>query len=206
MYSVDIKYDGGMNMSNQDRSSRLVKLIVIALMGAISLILFFISFPLPMLPPYLKVDFSDIPAIIAGIIFSPLAGILVILVKNGLYFVLSGATDPIGVAANFVAGSLFITPVAIMYHKMKNIKGIIYGLVIGTVVMAVTMGILNYLVILPAYAMFVGMEMNETIKWTTVIAGILPFNFIKGIIVSLLFVPVFFKLNEWIKEQRLKLV
>src|SRR5690625_7110564 len=95
-------------MSNQAKSSRLIKLIVIGLLGAISLILFFISFPLPMLPPYLKVDFSDIPALIAGIIFSPIAGVLVILVKNGLYFVISGATVHVGVVVNFLVGSLFI--------------------------------------------------------------------------------------------------
>src|SRR5699024_5187485 len=106
-------------MSNQAKSSRLIKLIVIGLLGAISLMLF-ISFPLPMLPPYLKVDFSDIPALIAGIIFSPIAGVLVILVKNGLYFVISGATDPVGVVANFLAGSVFIFPVAYFYHKMKS--------------------------------------------------------------------------------------
>src|SRR5690625_7761577 len=112
-------------MSNQAKSSRLIKLIVIGLLGAISLILFFISFPLPMLPPYLKVDFSDIPALIAGIIFSPIAGVLVILVKNGLYFVISGATDPVGVVANFLAGSVFIFPVAYFYHKMKSVKGVL---------------------------------------------------------------------------------
>src|SRR5690625_5148345 len=110
-------------MSNQAKSSRLIKLIVIGLLGAISLILFFISFPLPMLPPYLKVDFSDIPALIAGIIFSPIAGVLVILVKNGLYFVISGATDLVGVVANFLAGSVFIFVVAYFYHKMLNFHG-----------------------------------------------------------------------------------
>ena len=193
-------------MSNKTtRSSNLIKLIVIALLGAISLILFFISFPLPMLPPYLKVDFSDIPAIIAGIIFSPLAGVLVLFVKNGLYFVMSGATDPIGVVANFIAGSVFIAPVAYFYHKFKNVKGVLLGLVVGTVSMTVVMGILIYLIILPAYATFIGMEMNPAIKLYTVAVGILPFNVLKGLIVSLLFVPLFIKLASWIEEQHLKL-
>src|SRR5690625_5481414 len=109
-------------MSNQAKSSRLIKLIVIGLLGAISLILFFISFPLPMLPPYLKVDFSDIPALIAGIIFSPIAGVLVILVKNGLYFVISGVTDPVVVVANFFAGSVFIFSFAYFYYIMYIVK------------------------------------------------------------------------------------
>src|SRR5690625_2835033 len=91
-------------MMQTKRSSKLVKLVVLSLLAAVSLVLFFISFPLPLLPPYLKVDFSDIPALLAGLIFSPLAGVLVVLMKNLLYFVASGASDPIGVAANFIAG------------------------------------------------------------------------------------------------------
>lgn len=190
-------------MQVNNRSSKLVKLVVLSLMATVSLVLFFISFPLPLLPtPYLKVDFSDVPALIAGLIFSPLAGILVVLLKNALYFVASGATDPIGVTANFIAGSLFVFPVAYLYHKYKGVKSIITGLVIGTVGMAIIMSVLNYFLVLPAYAWLMGMEMNDTIKYTSVIGGVLPFNFIKGIIVSMLFVPLFIKLKQWIEDKQ----
>ncbi len=191
-------------MMQTKRSSKLVKLVVLSLLAALSLVLFFISFPLPLLPPYLKVDFSDIPALLAGLIFSPLAGVLVVLMKNLLYFVASGASDPIGVAANFIAGSLFIFPVAYLYHRYRGVKSIVSGLVIGTVVMAIVMSLLNYFIILPAYSLLIGMEMNETIKWISVVGGVLPFNFIKGIIVSMLFVPVFIKLSEWINQKRME--
>lgn len=191
-------------MMQTKRSSKLVKLVVLSLLAAVSLVLFFISFPLPLLPPYLKVDFSDIPALLAGLIFSPLAGVLVVLMKNLLYFVASGASDPIGVAANFIAGSLFIFPVAYLYHRYRGVKSIVSGLVIGTVVMAIVMSVLNYFIILPAYSLLIGMEMNETIKWISVVGGVLPFNFIKGIIVSMLFVPVFIKLSEWINQKRME--
>lgn len=184
-----------------NKNISLKTLTTLALLSSISLVLFFISFPLPLLPPYLKVDFSDVPALIAGIIFSPLAGILVVLFKNMLYFIFTGATDPIGILANFIAGVLFTLPVALLYHKFRTIKSIIIGLIIGTVGMAVIMGVLNYFIILPAYALFVGMEMNETIKWTSVVAGVLPFNFIKGIIVSSLFVFLFVRLRHWIEDK-----
>src|SRR5690625_1869116 len=185
-------------------STKLVRMIVISLLAALSLVLFFISFPLPLLPPYLKVDFSDVPALIAGLIFSPLAGILVVFMKNALYFVASGATDPIGVTANFIAGTLYIFPVAYLYHRFSGVKSVISGLVIGTAVMAIVMSILNYFFILPAYAWLMGWEMNETIKWASVIVGVLPFNLIKGIIVGLLFVPVFMKLKQWIEQKRIE--
>lgn len=186
------------------RSSKLVKLVVLSLLAAISLVLFFISFPLPLLPPYLKVDFSDVPALLAGLIFSPLAGVVVVLIKNLLYFVASGATDPIGVTANFIAGSLFVFPVAYLYRRYQGVKSVVLGLIIGTVGMAVVMSVLNYFVILPAYSLLIGMEMNDTIKFGAVVAGVLPFNFIKGVIVSILFVPVFMKMSEWINQKRME--
>src|SRR5699024_6884299 len=147
-------------MNTNQQSSKLMKLVVLSLLAAVSVVLFFISFPLPLLPPYLKVDFSDVPALIAGLIFSPFAGVLVVLLKNAIYFVASGATDPIGVVANFIAGTLYVLPVAYLYHRHKGVKSIVSGLVIGTVLMAIIMSILNYIIILPAYSWLMGMEMN----------------------------------------------
>lgn len=192
-------------MNINKNSSNLVKMIVLSLMAAVSLVLFFISFPLPLMPPYLKVDFSDVPALIAALIFSPLAGILVLFMKGLLYFLASGATDPIGVAANFIAGTIFITPVAYLYHKHKTLKSVIIGLSIGAVGMALIMSVLNYIIILPAYSWLVGMEMNDQIKWFSVVAGILPFNLIKGVIISVLFIPLFMKLHVWIEQKQNKL-
>lgn len=192
-------------MTGSKSNSKLVKLVVLSLLATMSLILFFISFPLPLLPPYLKVDLSDIPALIAGLIFSPAAGILVVFLKNALYFVAKGATDPIGVTANFIAGTIYIFPVAYLYHKYKGVKSVVAGLVIGTTVMAITMAVLNYYVILPAYVLLMGFdEMTQSVKFASVVGGILPFNFIKGIIISLVFVPLFMKLKVWIDEKQLR--
>lgn len=187
------------------RSSKLVKLVALALLAALSLILFFISFPLPMLPPFLKVDFSDIPALLAGLIFSPLAGVLVVFMKNLLYFVASGASDPVGVVANFIAGALFVLPVAYLYHRYRGIKSVIAGLIIGTFIMAVVMSVLNYIIILPAYSVLFGMEFDDTLKMI-VVSGVLPFNFIKGIIIGVLFVPLFMKLHQWIDQKRIEAI
>ncbi|WP_205520167.1 ECF transporter S component [Virgibacillus doumboii] len=192
--------------STNMQSSKLLKLIILALMGTISLLLFFLNFPLPFLPPYLKIDFSEVPAIIAALIFSPMAGVLVEAIKNILYLVVSGAGDPIGVTANFLAGVMFIVPVAVLYHKYKGVKSIISGLVTGTVIMAIGMSVLNYLIILPAYAWFMGWEdMGPQAKWAAVSLGVLPFNIIKGIIVGMLFVPLFVKMRTWIEQKQAKL-
>ncbi|NWO13340.1 ECF transporter S component [Virgibacillus sp.] len=186
------------------QSSKLMKVIVLALLGTISLLLFFLNFPLPLLPAFLKIDFSDVPALMASFIFSPVAGVLVVAIKNLLYLAVSGAADPIGVLANFIAGMMFVVPVSMLYHKFKGVKSIVSGLVTGTIVMAVGMSVLNYFVFLPAYAWFMGWEdmSNTAIKWGIVSAGILPFNIIKGIIVGLLFVPLYVKLRAWVEEKQ----
>lgn len=194
-------------METNFRSSKLLKTIILALLGTISLVLFFLNFPLPFLPPYLKIDFSEVPALIAALIFSPMAGVVVEGIKNLLYLLVSGAGDPIGVASNFLAGVMFIVPVAMLYHKFKGVKSVISGIVTGTIIMALGMSILNYYVILPAYAWFIGApEMaGETAKWIAVSAGILPFNLIKGVVVGLLFVPLFIKMKTWIEQKQVNM-
>lgn len=193
-------------MQGKNSSSKLTKMVVIALLAALSLVLFFISFPLPLLPPYLKVDLSDVPALIAGLVFSPLAGVLVVFLKNLMYFAFKGAADPIGIPANFIAGTLYVFPVAYLYHKFKGVKSVIVGLVIGTVAMAAIMSILNYLIILPAYSWVMNIDdwLTSTAKMATVMGAILPFNFIKGIIVSILFLPLFLKLRHWIEQKQIQ--
>ncbi|TQS75267.1 ECF transporter S component [Ornithinibacillus gellani] len=189
------------------QSSKLLRLIILALLGTISLLLIFLDFPLPFLPGYLKIDFGDVPALIAALIFSPMAGVIVAAIKNGLYLIVGGG-EPVGVMANFLAAMMFVLPVAFLYHKYKGVKSIVSGLITGTIVMAIGMSVLNYFVLLPIYAWFMGMEEMkiEAVKRATVLIGILPFNLIKGIIVGALFVPLFLKLRVWIEQRHVKMV
>jgi riboflavin transporter len=186
-------------------SSKLLKLVILSVLSTIAFLLMLLNFPLPPLPGYLKVDFSDVPAIIAAFIFSPIAGVIVELLKNGLHAIFTGVGEPIGPMANFLAGIMFVVPVAIFYHKIKTVKSVISGIIASTIVMTIGMSVLNYFFVLPAYAWF--MEAPEmalpTVKLTTVLAGILPFNLIKGIFVAILFIPLFIKLKPWLDQKRL---
>lgn len=192
--------------ANNMPSSKLLKLIILALLGTISLVLFFLNFPLPFLPPYLKIDFSEVPALIAAFIFSPIAGVIVVGIKNLLYLLISGAGDPVGVFANFLAGIMFVIPVAFLYHKYKGVKSVVSGLVSSTVIMALGMSVLNYFIVLPAYAWLMGWEMTEQLKWFSVVGGVLPFNALKGVIVGGLFVPLFIKMRSWIEQKQTNIV
>ncbi len=64
------------------KNSKLKQNIIISLMSVIALILYFIEMPIPLFPPFYQIDISDLPAIITGIAFGPMAGILVEMFKN----------------------------------------------------------------------------------------------------------------------------
>lgn len=184
-------------------SINLYRWIIIAIMGTIAVLLMLVSFPLPFIPAYLRIDVSDIPALLAAVVFSPVAGVLVILIKNILYAILTGFSDPIGVIANLIAGILYIAPVSILYMKHKTMRSVINGLIIGTLSMTMGMVVLNYFFILPAYSWFMGWEeMSEAAKRNIVLVGMLPFNVIKGMILGIVFTLIFSRLKKWIEKNR----
>ncbi|KON87193.1 riboflavin transporter FmnP [Sporosarcina globispora] len=179
-------------------------MVAIGMLSSISYVLLLLNFPIPPFPQFLMIDFSDIPALIAALIFGPAAGVLVELIKNILdYFMTGSATGvPVGHIANFAAGILFVLPTYYMYSKLKNKKGMTFGLVIGTIVMAVIMSVLNYFVILPAYTFFLNFPaMSAPEMRTMIVTGILPFNIVKGLIISIVFMLIFTRMRTWVEKQ-----
>ena len=180
-------------------------LVSIGMLSSIAFVLMLLNFPIPPFPQFLMVDFSDIPALIAAIIFGPMAGVLVELIKNVLdYFLTSSQTGiPVGHFSNLIAGILFVVPTYYIYEKLKSKKGMTIGLIVGTVTMSVLMSVLNYYVILPAYTFFLNfpaMTNEETRQM--IVAGILPFNIIKGALISIVFMLLFTRMSTWIRKQK----
>src|SRR5690606_3071339 len=174
-------------------------LVMIGMLSSLSFVLMLIKFPIPPFPPFLTVDFSDIPALIAAILFGPLAGVLVELFKNIIdYGVSSSATGiPIGHIANFLAGVLFVLPTYYVYKYLKMKKGLLISLIVGTIFMAVFMSVFNYFVLLPAYIGLLGWDpMTNAQLRSYVVASILPFNVIKGLIVTVLFLLLYSRLSS----------
>lgn len=182
------------------KDQKVRKFVVIGMFSSIAYVLMLLNFPFPGFPAFLNVDFSDIPALIAAIIFGPVAGIVVELMKNILDYAMTGSEVgvPIGHFANFIAGVAYILPVYYIYKKTSSKKGLVVGLVTGTVVMAVFMAIMNYLIILPAYTFFMNWDMGDT--KTLVTTAILPFNLIKGVLITAVFLLLFSRLQGWITK------
>ena len=58
------------------------KIVVTGLLAALSSVLMYVNFALPFAPPYLKIDFSDFPALLASFSVGPISGLAVCLIKN----------------------------------------------------------------------------------------------------------------------------
>lgn len=185
----------------QKGSLKLRAVLTIAMLSGISFILMMLNFPLPFLPVFLKIDFSDVPALIAAITMGPIAGILVELVKNVLDWIYTGAPEgiPVGHMANFATGVLFILPTYYIYKKFPSVKGLMSGLVVATIVMSVGMAALNYVAFLPLYTYLLGFEFNA---YETIVLGILPFNIVKGIMMIVVVTMLYRTMRVWIENQR----
>ncbi|MFS0687939.1 ECF transporter S component [Sporosarcina sp. 179-K 8C2 HS] len=185
-------------------NKKLRRMILIAILGSISTVLMQLNFPLPALPAFLKIDFSEIPAVLAIMTMGPVAGIAVELLKNVLHWFLSGSPTgvPVGEIANFATGVLFIMPIYLIFKKVQNTKGLTAGLIAGTVSMAVGMSLLNYLVFLPMYVYFMNMPAyTGEALFNVIVLGILPFNLIKGIMLMVISLLLYKSMSKWIDQQ-----
>ncbi|WP_044747996.1 ECF transporter S component [Bacillus alveayuensis] len=180
------------------------KMVVVGMLSGIAYLLMMLNFPLPALPPFLLIDFSEIPALLAAILFGPITGIAVEGIKNMLHYFIqgSGTGVPVGQLANFTAGVLFILPASYLFRKFGTAKGLTYGLVLGTIVMTLMMSILNYYIILPAYTFFLNAPaLSGEQARQLIVTGILPFNVIKGSMITVIFIILFTKMKPWIQRQ-----
>ena len=176
----------------------------VSILSVIAFVIMFIETPVFIFPGFLKLDLSDVPALVAGFAMGPVAGILVELLKN-LMHLLRTSTGGVGEIANFVIGSAFVVPAAIIYYKNKTKKHAVIGLIFGIIAMAIVGSFANYFVLIPFYQNFMPIDAiismsskaNSAIVdvKTLILYGVLPFNIFKGIIVSLFTLGIYKKIS-----------
>ena len=186
----------------------LYKLVLTAIMSAIAVILMMpvLEIPVPFMPPYIKFDFSDFPALFAGITAGPLWGVLVCLVKN-LIHIPMGSTGGIGEIANFAIGAVYVLTASLIHLKMKRRAGLIVGGIAGSFTMAAVAYPVNYFIVYPAYIrLYFGGSVEgvvgtykEILPWIDSLPMALlifntPFNIIKGLILTVVSVLAYVSL------------
>ncbi len=184
----------------------------IGMLGAIAVVLMLFEIPLPFAPSFYEIDFSEVPVLIGCFAMGPLAGALIELVKIILNFLINGTmTAGVGEIANFIIGCSFCVPAGIIYKKNKTRNGAILGMIFGTVFMTVLGCFVNAYILLPTYAaafkmpidglIAMGTAVNESINslLTFVMLAVVPFNLLKGILVSIIVLCIYKKISPILK-------
>ncbi|AGK99045.1 ECF transporter S component [Clostridium pasteurianum] len=199
------------------KSTKLNIMTKTAILSVIGFLIMFIEVPIPIFPSFLKIDVSDLPALIGAFALGPVAGIIIELLKNILHGIFNGQTAFIGEFANFVVGAIFVGVAGAIYKRKKTRTNALIGLAIGTIVMSIGAGILNYFVILPLYetvlhfpisaVVGMGSKLNPAIKNlnTFIVFSILPFNLIKGVIASVITMAVYKAVSPLIHKEAEKI-
>ncbi len=171
------------------------KLVFTALMAAVSYLLANLDFNIPIMPFFIKFDFSDAPAILAALTMGPVSGIFVCLIKNAIGCFTS-STACIGELSNFILGAALVIPTGIISHKQKQFSRAVIGCIVGVVTMTLLGGFVsNYFLIYPLYSN-IGMPIEaivseyqkinpnvDTLAECLLIFNV-PFTFVKGLIAA----------------------
>ena len=174
------------------------ELTVTAMLAAVATVLMFLDFSLPMfIPGFVKMDVSELPALLASFSLGPVYGVAVCVIKNLLNLIFHGSTGGIGELCNFLLGAAFVATAGIIYRRSKSRKTAVIGCLVGAAVMAVVSVPVNYFISYPVYAkMFGGIDailaayqaINPNVDGLLqcLVVFNLPFTFVKGLLDSVL--------------------
>ena len=183
-------------------------LAMTAILAAVSAVLMMVSFSVPLVPSFLKMDISEMPALIATFSMGPVSGVLVCLIKNLINLPMT-TTGGVGELANFLLGAVFVVPAGVIYHFVKNRKGALIAALSGCVAMSLISIPINYFLTYPVYATFMPIDtiigMYQAILPS--VDGLLscllifnvPFTFVRGLLDAVLTFLVYKRISPLIK-------
>lgn len=178
-----------------------------AVLSALSTVLMMLSFSVPFMPSFLKLDFSELPALIASFSMGPVSGVLVCLIKNLLNLPFS-TTGGVGELCNFLLGTCFVLPAGLIYRFRKNRRTALLAALFGTMAMAFASLPLNYFITYPMYMKFLPLEQIIGL-YQAIFPGVnglfqcllifnVPFTFLKGLLDTVLTFLVYKRISPLI--------
>ena len=170
-----------------------------AIFSTMAAVLMLLEIPLFFAPGFYKLDLSELPVMICTFYLGPVAGVVAEFIKVFLKLIFKGtSTAFVGDFANFAVGCTFVLPASIIYHAKPSRRSALVGMIVGTLVMTVFGSAFNALYLIPKFAQLFHMELEKivgmgtavnshiTSVYTLVLYAVVPFNLLKGIIVSAL--------------------
>ena len=187
------------------------KLIGTAMLAAVSVVLMFLSFPVPLMPSFIKLDLAELPALIGAFAYGPISGVAVCLVKN-LVSLMKSSSGGVGTLCNFLLGVCFVVPAGLIYKYNRTRRGALIGALAGAAIMAVLSIFVNYYVVYPIYTAFMPMEaiigmyqaINPKVQtlWDALIWFNCPFTFVKGLISVVITFLIYKPLSPFLKGRQ----
>lgn len=188
-------------------------MVVMAIMSALGFVLMMLNFPIPVMPGFIKFDFSELPAIITSFALGPWYGVGVCFFKNFLHLIFNTSTSGVGELSNFLLGSIYVLAAGYIYKRHKSFKTAVIGTVIGSVGMAILGIITNYFIVYPFYAKvfmpyeaILGMYTAILPSADTLIKALLifnlPFTFAKGMADAIICFACYKKLSPILKGNK----
>ena len=191
-------------------------LVAVGILGAIGAVLMILNFNIPtIMPSFIKLDFSELPAIIATFAYGPIGGIMVCLVKNLLNFILASNTGGVGELSNFILGCAYVIPAGLIYKKNRTFKGAIISAIVGSVTAGCVSFFSNYFLIYPLFTL-IGWPMSAIIGmytlifpkitelWQALLYFNVPFTFIKCMLTSIITFLVYKRISPILRGKQKK--
>lgn len=120
------------------------------MLTAVAVVLQYIEISIPIMPSFIKLDFSDLPELIGAFAYGPFYGVIISLIKNIVHMLFS-QSGFVGELSNFILGAVFSFTAGMIYKHRKTKKNAFIAGVCGAAAMAVISVPTNYFIIYPMY-------------------------------------------------------
>lgn len=168
-------------------------LITTGMLAAVAGVLMSLEFSVPMMPPFYKVDFSDVPSVIALFTLGPASAICVEVIKILIKLITVGTNSMyVGELSNLLGIILYVMPIWLIYTKRgRTRKSAVTALAVNLPIRIAFACFLNACITLPLYAKAMGLPLDGVVQIvasvnpmiknlpTFIILATIPFNFIK---------------------------
>ena len=195
------------------KQATLRRLTMAALMGAISFVLMYFSFSIPILSPFAEFELSSVAEMIGGFLLGPLGAIEVIGIKLVLKLIFKGTSSMlVGEVQNLLLSAAYVLPAVLYYQRHRDKRGAVVSLVIGSGLSVIAAVFTSLYLIFPTYMYLYGMNWGDIVDicsavnpWiqdvpTMVACSVIPFNVVSRGILSILTVALYKKVSVPIKQ------
>lgn len=186
------------------------KLVYTGLLAALAGVLMSLEFSIPFFPPFYKIDFSDMPTLIALFSMGPLSALFVEVSKIIIKLITIGTSSMfVGDLTNILGSFVYVLPVWFLYKRSdKSQKSIVKILIISAVIRTAWYCFCNAFISLPMYAAAMGVDIDEVVRMvgsvnpmiqnlpSFIIFATIPFNIIKMSLVYTVAAVVNSKIKE----------